>query len=375
MPKLPRVTVVQFGASGASTDFGQFGSKAAAAPQTSQNPSIIQQLAAWATGWTLAAVGAAFNPYLEDMNGAFFVFGYFLANMFERGIPDWDAGTTYYRGAVVQDPAGSGQQWYSLTDNNLNNAPPLLASNAQWQWNNPPPPTVPGVGNALKAALTVAPNIGAPNTKVDIAASTLSVQGVSLATVAQTCDITVSGAGGLDTGAAANNTWYAIHVITNATGSLVSSLFSLSATAPTLPAGYTLFRRVGWVRRDGSGNFRFFTRTGDWVYYKTPNAYASPTGAAFSFAVDMPSTSILAQFGLIINGVTPGGQNWGTLFFTTPGESNQTTVLGVSLSNSNQRQGSVSEFRSSTAQAIDIATDNLGSAPWTVNVLGYCDPV
>lgn len=138
MPKLPRKTVVQFGVSGPSTDFGQFGSKAASAPQTSQDPSVIQQLSAWITGWTLAAVGAAFNPYLEDMNGAFFVFGYFLANIFERGVPDWDAGTTYYQGAQVQDPGGSGQRWYSLQNSNLNNTPPASASNAFWRWDNPP---------------------------------------------------------------------------------------------------------------------------------------------------------------------------------------------------------------------------------------------
>lgn len=138
MPKLTRKTVVQFGAGGPSTDFGQFGSEKAGTPQTSQDPSIIQQLSAWATGWAAAAVGAAFNPYLEDLNGFCFTVFYFLANLFERGIPDWDAGTTYYKGAYVQDPAGSGQRWYSLQDNNLNNAPPASASNAFWQWDNAP---------------------------------------------------------------------------------------------------------------------------------------------------------------------------------------------------------------------------------------------
>lgn len=138
MPKLPRVTVVQFGSGGPSTDFGQFGSKAASAPQTSQNPAVLQALMAWLNGWAFAAVGADFNPFLEDMNCVAFVFGYFIANLFERGIPDWDAGTTYYKGAVVNDPAGSGQVWSSLQDNNLNNTPPLSASNAFWQWTNPP---------------------------------------------------------------------------------------------------------------------------------------------------------------------------------------------------------------------------------------------
>ncbi len=145
MPKLPRVTSVLFGSTGPGTDFGQYGSKAAAAPQTQADYGSLaafiagcQGLAAWVTGWASAAVGAAFNPYLEDENGAYKVFSYYINQLCERGIPDWDAGTTYYKGAAVQDPAGSGQQFYSLTDNNLNNALPLGASNAQWQWNNAP---------------------------------------------------------------------------------------------------------------------------------------------------------------------------------------------------------------------------------------------
>lgn len=140
MPPLPRVTVKQFGASGPSTDFGQFGSKTAAAPQTSQNPSVIMQLAAWATGWTAAAIGAAFNPYLEDMNGFCLVVMYFLANLFERGIASWDAGTTYFQGALVSDAANPGDVYVSLTDNNLNNALPGHSGNAQWDWWNPSGP-------------------------------------------------------------------------------------------------------------------------------------------------------------------------------------------------------------------------------------------
>ncbi|WP_163150871.1 hypothetical protein [Bradyrhizobium uaiense] len=48
----------------------------------------------------------------------------------------------------------------------------------------------------------------------------------------------------LDTGAAAAG-FYHIHLIKNPTTSAVDVLASLSATAPTLPSGYTLFRRIG----------------------------------------------------------------------------------------------------------------------------------
>lgn len=54
-----------------------------------------------------------------------------------------------------------------------------------------------------------------------------------------------SGNNGLDTGARAASTWYHVFVISDSTGATVDVLFSLSATAPTMPSGYTLFRRVG----------------------------------------------------------------------------------------------------------------------------------
>lgn len=370
MAKLTRITNILFGSSAPSQTIEQFGSFTLdSVPNYTTDPAVIQARSAWVNGWTTAINAGNKAPYVQDQNAVDYVFSYQLSYLFQAGIPEWDTATVYYTNSVVQY---NGQWFISLQDSNTGNTPPASATNAFWGFVNVPFVTV---GSGIKVNLVVAPNGGAPTTKTDVTADLLSVQGVSIPSLSKTADITVSGAGGLDTGAPANNTWYAVHIISNASGGLVSIIYSLSATAPTLPAGYTLFRRVGWVRRDGAGNFRAFTRTGDWVYYKTPNSYASPTGASFSFAVDMPTTSILAQFGLLINGITPGGQNWGTLFFTTPGESNQTTVLGVGLTGSTQRQGAVSEFRTNTSQAIDIATDNLGSAPWTVTVLGYSDPV
>lgn len=81
---------------------------------------------------------------------------------------------------------------------------------------------------------------------------------------------TVSGAAnGLDAGALAISTWYSVWVIWN--GTTTAGLLSLSATAPTLPSGYTHKARVGWIRTDASGNKYplSFTQNGRLVYYKT----------------------------------------------------------------------------------------------------------
>ena len=81
---------------------------------------------------------------------------------------------------------------------------------------------------------------------------------------AVTVDITASGANGLDTGAEAAATWYAVHVIKDSADVLaVAGLLSLSAAAPTLPAGYDVFRRVGWVRNDSGSNIAEFVAEGN----------------------------------------------------------------------------------------------------------------
>jgi hypothetical protein len=70
-----------------------------------------------------------------------------------------------------------------------------------------------------------------------------------------TADITASGANGLDAGMEMADTWYYIFVIDGPTV-VPASLLSASPTAPTLPANYTVFRRIGAVRNNSSNNFK-----------------------------------------------------------------------------------------------------------------------
>lgn len=76
--------------------------------------------------------------------------------------------------------------------------------------------------------------------------------------------------GGLDTGSEANSTWYHVFVIRHPTTFVVDVLFSTSASAPTMPSGYTQKRRIGAVYNDGSGNLLAFVQHGDLFYWKTP---------------------------------------------------------------------------------------------------------
>lgn len=58
--------------------------------------------------------------------------------------------------------------------------------------------------------------------------------------------------GSLDTGAIAASTGYYVYVIKNPSTRAVDILISLSATAPTMPSGFTLKRMIGWVLTNGS---------------------------------------------------------------------------------------------------------------------------
>ena len=67
----------------------------------------------------------------------------------------------------------------------------------------------------------------------------------------------------MDTGSEAASTWYAVHVIADSTEvETPKAMLSLSATAPTMPSGYDVFRRLGWVRNNSSSNFLRFDQNG-----------------------------------------------------------------------------------------------------------------
>lgn len=78
---------------------------------------------------------------------------------------------------------------------------------------------------------------------------------VELSDVAETITMTNTGAGGMDAAESlAASTWYYTYFIYNPTTGDVAALASLSANSPTLPTGYTYFRRMGALRTDATAN-------------------------------------------------------------------------------------------------------------------------
>jgi len=120
-----------------------------------------------------------------------------------------------------------------------------------------------GVGSGgfggLYVNLSIKNNSTNPNYQMDVSATTILLENSSKAilridALSETVDITASGVNGLDTGSEAGSTWYHIWAIAKADGTK-DCLLSASATAPTLPDGYTYKAYLGAVYNDSGSNF------------------------------------------------------------------------------------------------------------------------
>lgn len=102
-----------------------------------------------------------------------------------------------------------------------------------------------------------------------------------------------TGNGGLNTGAEAANTWYEVHLITNPATGAVDVMFTTTANRATKPSGFTLQRRIGWIRNDASSNLLDFVQDGDRFKWFTPvnDVAATPTTTATLAALTVPPES------------------------------------------------------------------------------------
>ena len=129
-----------------------------------------------------------------------------------------------------------------------------------------------------------------------------------------------SGNGGLDTGAIANGTWYHVWLIQRVDTGVVDPLFSLSATNPTLPANYTLGRRIGPLKTDGSAHWIAFSQLGDeflWSVALGDVAVANLSTSPTLFALTVP-TGVKVNALFRAYGNATGGAN---ILLNSPDES------------------------------------------------------
>lgn len=226
-----------------------------------------------------------------------------------------------------------------------------------------------------------------PASKVKVTADEISIEDVLASTVSVTVDITVAGANGLDAGAEAASTWYAVWLIFNPSTSTVASLLSTSFSAPIMPAGYTKKRRVGAVRNDAASNFLPFMQRGDLVLYnevqnenRILTAGIATVFTDVSAASFIPSVSRRGYFHYIIS-ISHGTANVSfALSLRTKGAPGITD--GRLYPASSQVANVAFEFAQDTfldTDASQVIQYKIAAAPGAggiyIDVLGYQDPV
>lgn len=127
MPKIERKTQKIFGGNAESDQLAVFGSMISGTPVYNDDIEALQS-EAYTEGWK-AAVAANEAPFMEEMNAVQYGFSKQLAYLFQQGIPEWDAGTTYYLNSFCQV---GGVIYKSMQDENINHSPADNTEGTYW---------------------------------------------------------------------------------------------------------------------------------------------------------------------------------------------------------------------------------------------------
>ena len=124
MTNLQRLTGKIFGetatATGDDPQIGQFGSALNGTYVGTTDVATIQSLPAWSNGFIDSVTPNEQFPPLPEMTGFGKVLSYQTAYTLQKGVPEWDAGTTYYTGDFCKG-IGEGKLYVSKIDSNINN--------------------------------------------------------------------------------------------------------------------------------------------------------------------------------------------------------------------------------------------------------------
>lgn len=98
-----------------------------------------------------------------------------------------------------------------------------------------------------------------------------------------------SGNGMLDTGSIASSNWYHTYIIANSTGSLTDFACSLSSSSPSMPSGYTFFRRIGSFLTNASSQITLFFQIGNYFQWSPSKYDYNATCSSVKTLVSLPS--------------------------------------------------------------------------------------
>jgi hypothetical protein len=134
--------------------------------------------------------------------------------------------------------------------------------------------------------MTVAAGAARNSTNVNdiVLSSTVTINGLQV------------GANGVDLAAIVLDSMYAVYLIGDSTQyNATATILSLNTTAPSMPGGYDMYRRIGWALTDGSANLLQFWQFGEGqerMYYYDVAISELSAGASTTFAEVDLATSV-----------------------------------------------------------------------------------
>lgn len=177
-------------------------------------------------------------------------------------------------------------------------------------------------------------SVGLP---LNVAATQTGTEPVAAGSGAVTINGAANGAAGLDTGALANNTFYAVYAIGDSYGNEPgSAMISANLSSPLLPAGYDMYFRIGFVKTNGSAQFLPFRQDGcgldRWMWYDASIATGVTNGSSATYAaVDASAALPTSQ---------PTMVNWSCVFTPTAAGNKLVLTPGTSTSTNGYAQAS-----------------------------------
>lgn len=133
MAKIARKTQKIFGSNASNN--GQIGSAQTGTKVLSNDLDILQQLTAFVNGLNDVTISGQKLIPLEELQSLNYISTTQLAYLFQEGIPEFDntLATEYYQNGIVKKP-GTYELYGSKIDNNIGNALPSQADDANWQY-------------------------------------------------------------------------------------------------------------------------------------------------------------------------------------------------------------------------------------------------
>jgi hypothetical protein len=220
------------------------------------------------------------------------------------------------------------------------------------------------------ATFGIASGVAADSTGVDMMSLASAITKTTSAFAAG------SGNGALDTGAIAASTWYHAHEIKNETSGAVDVLVSLSATAPTLPSGFTIFRRIGAMKTDVSSHWTAFSQNGNEFLLSVPvvdiavSANLSTTVATFTLA-SVPTGIKVNALGVML--LQTAAASTGILISSldTAGATPAVNGIGYTAVNSETPMGGFTNIRTNTSGQFRALATSAADLSWTT--MGWID--